>query len=105
MTENILFISTEEPIKRPKGRPLKIFTAEEIEERKPKGITGKPGRIAKIYTQDEILTKLEHFREYQRNYQKGKYVKKSKNTNILNYSCFKKYKIQDDQLIKPNNIE
>jgi hypothetical protein len=84
-----------------KGRPFQNYTAEEQEARNLKKVKGKPGRKAKIYTEAEILTKLEHFREYQRNYQKGKYIKKEKTNDeiIKNHSYSKQFKTFDEKLV------
>jgi hypothetical protein len=84
-----------------KGRPFAIYTPEEQEARNLKKVKGTPGRKAKAYTEEEILTKLDHFREYQRNYQKGKYIKKEKTNNyiIKNHAFVKKYKIIEENSI------
>ena len=84
-----------------KGRPFAIYTPEQQEIRNLKKRKGKPGRKAKIYTEAEIISKLEHFREYQRNYQKGKYIKKEKSNDdiIKNHSYSKQFKRVDEKLV------
>ena len=84
-----------------KGRPFAIYTDKEQEARNLKKVKVKPGRKANIYTEAEILTKLEHFREYQRNYQKGKYIKKEKTNDeiIKNHSYSKQFKTFDEKLV------
>jgi hypothetical protein len=61
-----------------KGRPFTIYTPEEQEARNIIKVKGVPGRKAKSYTEEEVLNKLEHFREYQR-----KYIKKEKKNNEI----------------------
>jgi hypothetical protein len=106
MTE-IINSAIEDISKVKKGRPFKIYTVEELEEKNIKKTKGTPGRKAKIYTNEEILSKLDHFRNYQRNYQKGKYVKKEKRRNeiILNHSYTNQFKKYDDIANKTKNAE
>jgi len=85
-----------------KGRPFVIYTPEELDVRNLKKVKVKPqSRKAKVYTEAEILTKLEHFREYQRNYKKRKYIKKEKTNDeiIKNHSYSKQFKRVDEKLI------
>ena len=62
-------------------------------------IKNKVGRPRKIYTKDELKQKLDHFREYQRDYQRKAYqdkiIKLDNNDDnddiIKNYTRFKNY--------------
>ena len=100
-------IESVEPVKKRKGRPIKIFSVEEIKAKEMKQFEikaakeltkKKRGIKPKFYTKDEIIDKIEHLKKYQSAYAKNKYVKKIKPiSNNINHCLVKKYKIIDSE--------
>ena len=80
-------------IKRKPGRPKKDICEEIVNKQK-----NKPGRKAREYTKKEIISKIQHFKDYQKNYKKKLYKKKDKNNDILNHSQAKKYLLLKENL-------
>jgi len=84
-----------EPSTKKIGRPKKVVSPEELEMKSSK-VRKPAGRKAKGYTPEEVKAKIEHFRKYQRDYQRTKYKKKVLTTDNLKHSLAKKYKLKDD---------
>jgi hypothetical protein len=71
----------------------KIVNVDEI-------IKKKKGRPAKIYTNEEIMAKINHNLKYQRDYHKKIYVsKKQDKPKCLNHFIAKKYNLKIDDTL------
>ena len=62
-------------------------------------IIKRKGRPCKLYTNDEIIAKINHTMKYQREYHKKIYIsKKQDKPKILNHFLAKKYKLKIDDV-------